>query len=156
MTFWKYYFFAFLTRFVYVLVSCIQVNIVPSLFCLSLPFFPLIPLLSHGGKLGCFTAFASKMCLLTTVRQILYYIAEALSSSVQFRTWVNVTPCRSVQKVVSWKCLKDQNDIYEWVLGTHCGSLIDFEQEMGQWSLMLRSSTLTSVITSGLFVSIYI
>ena len=27
---------------------------------------------------------------------------------------------------------------------------------MGQWSLMLRSSTLTSVITSGLFVYIYI
>ena len=27
---------------------------------------------------------------------------------------------------------------------------------MGQWSLMLRSGTLTSVITSGLFVYIYI
>ena len=29
---------------------------------------------------------------------------------------------------------------------------IDLEQEMAQWSLMLRSGTLTSVITSGLFV----
>ena len=42
--------------------------------------------------------------------------------------------------------------IYEWVLGSNFGSLIDLEQEMGQWSLMLRSGTLTSVITSGLFV----
>ena len=33
--------------------------------------------------------------------------------------------------------------------------LIDLEQEMGQWSLMLRSGTLTSVITSGLFVYIW-
>ena len=33
--------------------------------------------------------------------------------------------------------------------------LIDLEQEMGQWSLMLRSGALTSVITSGLFVYIY-
>ena len=40
-------------------------------------------------------------------------------------------------------------------LGTHFGSLIDFEQEMGQWSLILRSGTLTSVFTSGLFVSNY-
>ena len=45
--------------------------------------------------------------------------------------------------------------IYEWVLGSHFGSLIDLEQEMGQWSLMLRSGTLTSVITSGLFVYIW-
>ena len=42
--------------------------------------------------------------------------------------------------------------MYEWVLGTHFGSLIDLEQEMGHWSLKLRSNTLTSVITSGLFV----
>ena len=45
--------------------------------------------------------------------------------------------------------------IYKWVLGSHFGSLIDFDQEMGQWSHMLRSGTLTSVITSGLFVYIY-
>ena len=45
--------------------------------------------------------------------------------------------------------------VYEWVLGSHFGSLIDPEQEMGQCSLMLRSGTLTSVITSGLFVYIY-
>ena len=38
------------------------------------------------------------------------------------------------------KCLKDRNDIYEWVLGSHFGSLIDLEQEMGQWSLMLTDS----------------
>ena len=50
------------------------------------------------------------------------------------------------------KCLKDRNDIYEWVLGSHFGSLIDLEQDMGQWSLILRLDTLTSVITSGLFV----
>ena len=37
----------------------------------------------------------------------------------------------------------------------HFGSLIDLEQEMGQWSLMLRSGTLTSAITSGLFVYIW-
>ena len=46
--------------------------------------------------------------------------------------------------------------IYKWVLGSHFGSLIDLEQEMGQWSLMLRSGTLTSVITSGLFVYIWL
>ena len=59
---------------------------------------------------------------------------------------------RSLKKAALLKCLKDRNDIYEWVLGSHFGSLIDLEQEMGQWSLMLRSGTLTSVITSGLFV----
>ena len=37
----------------------------------------------------------------------------------------------------------------------HFGSLTDFVQEMGQWSLMLRSDTLTSVNASGLFVSIW-
>ena len=51
--------------------------------------------------------------------------------------------------------MKYRNGIYEWVLGSHFGSLIDLEQEMGQWSLMLRSGTMTSVITSGLFVYIY-
>ena len=51
---------------------------------------------------------------------------------------------------------EDRNDIYEWVLGSHFGSLIDLEQEIGQWLLMLRSGTLTSVITSRLFVYIYI
>ena len=51
--------------------------------------------------------------------------------------------------------MKARNDIYEWVLGSYFGSLIDLEQEMGQWSLMLRSGTLTSVITSGLCVYIW-
>ena len=45
--------------------------------------------------------------------------------------------------------------IYEWVLGSYFGSLIGLEQEMGQWSLMLRSGTLTSLITPGLFVYIW-
>ena len=68
---------------------------------------------------------------------------------------MNGAQCRSLKKAALLKCLKDQNDIYEWVLGSHFGSLMDLEQEMGQWSLMLRSGTLTSVITSGLFVYIY-
>ena len=63
--------------------------------------------------------------------------------------------CRLLKKAALLKCLKDRNDIYEWVLGSHFGSLIDPEKEMGQWSLMLRSGTLTSVITSGLFVYIW-
>ena len=49
-----------------------------------------------------------------------------------------------------------ESHIYEWVLGSHFESLIDLEQEMGQWSLMLRSGTLTSMITSGLFVYILV
>ena len=61
----------------------------------------------------------------------------------------------SLKKAALLKCLKDQNDIYEWVLGSNFGSLIDLEKEMGQWSLMLRSGTLTSVITSGWFVYIW-
>ena len=69
---------------------------------------------------------------------------------------MNAAQFRSLKKAALLKCLKDQNDIYEWVLGSRFGSLIDLEQEMGQWSLMLRSGTLTSVITSGLFVYIYI
>ena len=69
---------------------------------------------------------------------------------------MNRAQCRSFKKASLLKCLKDRNDIYEWDLGSHFGSLIDFEQEMGQRSLMLRSGTLTSVITSGLFVYIYI
>ena len=36
-------------------------------------------------------------------------------------------------------------------LSSHFGNLTDLEQKMGQWSLVLRSGTLTSVITSGLF-----
>ena len=36
-------------------------------------------------------------------------------------------------------------------LSSHFGNLTHLEQEMGQWSLVLRSGTLTSVITSGLF-----
>ena len=83
---------------------------------------------------------------------------------------IDIVPCRqgfigistlngakysSLKKAALLKCLKDRNDIYEWVLGSHFGSLIDLEQEMGQWSLMLRSGTLTSVITSGLFVYIW-
>ena len=68
---------------------------------------------------------------------------------------MNGAQCRSLKKAALLKCLKARNDIYEWVLGSHFGSLIDLEQEMGQWSLMLRSGTMTSVITSGLFVYIY-
>ena len=68
---------------------------------------------------------------------------------------MNGAQCRSLKKAALLKCLKDRNDTYEWVLGSHFGSLIYLEQEMGQWSLMLRSSTLTSVITSGLFVYIW-
>ena len=85
----------------------------------------------------------------------MYHVAKALSGSVQFRTSVTGAQCRSLKKAALLKCLKDRNDIYEWVLGSHFGSLIDPEQEMGQWSLMLRSGTLTSVITSGLFVYIW-
>ena len=68
---------------------------------------------------------------------------------------MNGAQCRSLKKAALLKCLKDRNGIYEWVLGSHFGSLIDLEQEMGQWSHMLRSGTLTSVITSGLFVYIW-
>ena len=69
---------------------------------------------------------------------------------------MNGTQCRSLKNAALLKCVKDRNDIYEWVLGSHFGSVIDIEQEMRLWSLMLRSGTLTSVITSGLFVCIYI
>ena len=75
----------------------------------------------------------------------MYHVDKALSGSVQFRTSVNGAQCRSLKKAALLKCLKDRNDIYEWVLGSHFGSVIDLEQEMGQWSLMLRSGTLTSV-----------
>ena len=68
---------------------------------------------------------------------------------------MNGAQCRSLKKAALLKCLKDRNGIYEWVLGSHFGSKIDLEQEMGQWSLMLRSGTLTSVIISRLFVYIY-
>ena len=68
---------------------------------------------------------------------------------------MNGAQCRSLKKAALLKCLKDRNYIvYEWVLGSHFGSLIERE-EMGQWSLMFRSGTLTSVITSELFVYIY-
>ena len=50
-----------------------------------------------------------------------------------------------MKKAVLLKCFKDRNDIYEWVLGSHFGSLIDPEQELGQWSLMLRSGTLADL-----------
>ena len=40
MSFWKYSFFAFLTRLFYFFISCIQGNIFLSLVCLSLPLFP--------------------------------------------------------------------------------------------------------------------
>ena len=93
--------------------------------------------------------------LLTTLRYTSYHVANALSGSVQFRTSVNGAQCRSLKKAAFLKCLKAQNDIYEWVFGSHFGSLINLEQEMGQSSLMLRSGTMTSVITSGLFVYIY-
>ena len=68
---------------------------------------------------------------------------------------MNGAQCGSLKKAALLKCLKDRNNIYEWVLGSHFGSLIDLEQKMGQWSLMLRSGTLTSVIMSGLFVYIW-
>ena len=68
---------------------------------------------------------------------------------------MNGAQCRSLKKAALLKCLKDRNDLYEWVLGSHFGRLIDLEQEMGQWSLMLRSGTLTSVNTSGLFEYTY-
>ena len=62
---------------------------------------------------------------------------------------------RSAQNAVLLKCLNDVNDIREWVLSLHFESLTDFVQEMGQWSLMLRSDKLTSVNSSGLFVYIW-
>ena len=73
MSFWKYSFFALLTRFfkLYFLISCIQGNIFLSLVCLSLPLFPwfFVCFLSHGGNFGCFTRLRFKgACLLTTVR----------------------------------------------------------------------------------------
>ena len=40
-------------------------------------------------------------------------------------------------------------------MSLHFESLTDFVQEMGQWSLMLRSDTLTSVNASELFVYIW-
>ena len=53
------------------------------------------------------------------------------SESVQFRTRLNGAQCRSVQKAVLLKRLKDRNDIiYEWVFSARFGSLIDLEQEM--------------------------
>ena len=42
---------------------------------------------------------------------------------------------------------------FEWGLGARFGGLIDLEHEMGQWLPVLRSGSLTSVITSGLFVN---
>ena len=63
-----------------------------------------------------------------------YHVAKALSGSVQFRTSVNGAQRRSLKKAALLKCLKDRNDMYGWVLGSHFGSLIDLEQEMGQWS----------------------
>ena len=62
---------------------------------------------------------------------------------------------RSAQNTVLLKCLNDLNDIRQWVLSLHFGSLTDFVQEMGQCSLVLRSDTLTSVNASGLFVYIW-
>ena len=95
-------------------------------------------LLSHGGNFGCFTRLRFKGAyLLTTVRWTLYHVAKALSGSVHFRTSVNGAQCRSLKKAALLKCLKDRNDIHEWVLGSHFGSLINLEQEMGQWSLTL-------------------
>ena len=43
---------------------------------------------------------------------------------------MNGAQCRSLKKAALLKCLKDRNDIHEWVLGSHFGSLIDLEQEM--------------------------
>ena len=44
---------------------------------------------------------------------------------------MNAAQCRSVQKAVVLKRLKDRYDIiYEWVFSAHFGSLIDLKQEM--------------------------
>ena len=86
----------------------------------------------------------------------MYHVDKALSGSIQFKTSVNGAQCMSLEKAALLKCLKDRNDIYESVLDSHFGSLIALEQEMGQWSLMFRSGTLTTVITFGLFVYNYI
>ena len=71
ISFWKYSFFAFLTRFflLYFLISCIQGNIF-SLFSLSLSVIvSLMSLLSHGGNFGFFIHLRFKgACVLTTVR----------------------------------------------------------------------------------------
>ena len=76
-----------------------------------------MPLLSHGGKFGCFTRLRFKgVCLLTTVIQSLYHVAKDLSGSVQY-TSVNGAQCacRSLKKAVLLKCLKDRYDIYHTV-----------------------------------------
>jgi len=60
--------------------------------------------------------------------ETLYHVAKALSGSVQFRTSVNGAQCRSLKKAALLKCLKYRNDIYEWALGSHFGSLIDLDR----------------------------
>ena len=57
---------------------------------------------------------------------------QGFMGSVQFRTSVNGAQCRSLKKAALLNCLKDRNDIYERLLSSHFGSLIDLEQEMGQ------------------------
>ena len=77
-------------------------------------------------------------CPLITLRYTLYHTDKASPGSVLFRTEIKEAQFRSAQNAVLLKCLNDLNDIREWVLSLHFGSLTDFVQEMGQWSLMLR------------------
>jgi len=84
MSFWKYYFLAFLTRFsLYFLISCIQIFFFfffLSLFSLSLSaIVSLMSLLRHGGDFGCFIPLRFKgACLLIIVRYILYHMSPRL------------------------------------------------------------------------------
>ena len=118
MSFWKYYFFAFLTIFLTIFLNFLYSGKHFSLFCLSLSaIVSLMSLLSHGGNFGCFTRLRFKgACLLTTLRYTSYHVAKALSGSVQFRTSVNGAQCRTLKEAALLKCFKDRNDIYEWVL----------------------------------------
>ena len=69
VSFWKYSFLAFLTRFFTLFLNFLYSGKTFSLFCLSLSaIVSLMSLLSHGGNFGCFTRLRFKgACLLTTV-----------------------------------------------------------------------------------------
>ena len=70
MSFWKYSFAAFLTRFFTLFLNFLYSGKHFSLFSLSLyAIVSLMSLLSHGGNFRCFTRVRFKgACLLTTVR----------------------------------------------------------------------------------------
>ena len=70
ISFWKYSFFAFLTRFFTLFPNLLYSGKKNYIFSLSLfAIVFLVFLLSHGGNFGCFTRFRFKgACLLTTVR----------------------------------------------------------------------------------------